>query len=344
MLGLPSCSTAPSSRYAVCEDAEGVAALQRARDSISDKDHERAIEEVRAALARCPDNVRAHLLYVEAVEGLKGDRGVAARAELHRYYQEAEHGDSPVWPYLRARMAEYDADREVLLRQAVELDPAFHWGYLSLARLWRSHGRLSRALAELDQALFARASFPEARLERAQVLVEIGRYRDAADDYAEYLRHNRGQRSVLTEYARLLIYQLGRTGVAGAIIQQQLDQTPGDLGALMDLAALAWKDGDVSQAVERYRAVLQRDPNRRLAVLNLANLHYDVLWRVTPGPTKAESWALAQKAYLYYLSLPAGDEDRYDMFDHHLAVPYRLREIGELVGEYDGRIVRVTDF
>ena len=48
---------------------------------------------------------------------------------------------------------------------------------------------------------------------------------------------------------------------------------------------------------------------------------------------KEAPWSRAQKAYLYYLGMTHGRaEDKYDIFDHQLAVPHRLHEIRELIG------------
>lgn len=291
--------------------------------------------------------MRTHLLYVEVVESLAaGESADAARAEMHRYYLDVEHDESPVWLYLRARLAKYDADREDLLEQAIARDSSFHWAYLSLARLWRGHGRLSRAMREIDRALFARASFPEARLERAEVLVEVGRYIDAADDYANYLRLYPGDRSVSANYARLLVYQLGRTKTARAILERQLEDDPENAGALMDLAAVAWKEGEFAKSAAGYREVLRIEPGQELAVLNLGNLHYEALWRGSEPKSDRhrESWKSAQKAYLFYLGMADHSaENKYDFFDNHLAVPHRLREISELIGEYDGPSLALED-
>ena len=113
----------------------------------------------------------------------------------------------------------------------------------------------------------------------------------------------------------------------------------------MDLAAIAWKQGQFDGAVGRYREVLSLDPNHELAALNLGNLHYDVLWREDADVRREESWAMAQRAYLYYLGLTENRSlDRFDLFDTNFAVPHRLREIEELIGAYDGPPVRVADF
>ena len=340
------CETAASERYEACAEPSGVEALERARQLMAGGRDEAAVEQLRLSLAACPNRVRTHLLYVEEVRKLAGTPvGDRAAAEMQEFYRVADDQRSPVWPYMHACLAEHDAIREDFLEEAIERDDRFHWAYLSLARLWRGHGRSSRALTELDKALEAYPGFPEARLELAEVLAELGRYEQAAEEYANYLRQRPGDRAVLPHYCRLLIYELGRTNTARPIVQSRLDDDPDSVDALMDMAAIAWQDGDFTGAVARYREVLRLDEHQELAVLNLGNLHYDVLWGASPEVTKRDSWEQARKAYRYYLEMTRDrTQDRYDFWDHHFAVPSRLREIDELLGPDTGPAPQLGDF
>lgn len=324
----------------------GELALERARQLIVSDEHEQAVEELRLSLAACPDRVRTHLLYVEEVRRLAGTAaGDVAAAEMLDYYREADDQVSPVWPYMRACLAAHDAVREDWLEKAIERDERFYWAYLSLARLWRGHGRSSRALTELTKALDAHPSFVEARLELAEVLAEVGRYEQSAEEFDNFLRQRPGNRAVLPYYSRLLIYELGQTDKALPIVQSRLEDDPENVDALMDMAAIAWREGDLEAAVERYREVLRLDPHHELAVLNLGNLHYDILWVGSSSPTQSESWALARKAYRYYLEMTRDrSQDRFDFWDHHFAVPARLREIDELLGPDSSAMPRLGEF
>ena len=73
--------------------------------------------------------------------------------------------------------SEFERQRE--LRESVARDRSFYWGHLSLARLDRAGNRTATALESLGDALSARPGFAEARLELAELLVELGRYEEA---------------------------------------------------------------------------------------------------------------------------------------------------------------------
>ena len=102
------CRTAASDRYEACVDPAGEVALEQARQLVASDQHERAVQQLRLSLAACPDRVRTHLLYVEEVQRLAGTAaGETAVAEMHDYYRVADDQRSPVWPYMRACLAEH---------------------------------------------------------------------------------------------------------------------------------------------------------------------------------------------------------------------------------------------
>ena len=141
------CSTLPkglppraTDRYEVCDESAGRAALDAARDAIARGSYDRAVPHLREALAACPDHVRTHLLYVDTAadaDRLLVEQGGEPRfvAEMRAYYEEHRDGQSPVWPYLQARLATHDYWRLELLDEAIERDPSFYWAYLSRGRI-----------------------------------------------------------------------------------------------------------------------------------------------------------------------------------------------------------------
>lgn len=332
-------------RYEWCDASD---ARDRARTAIARGDYAAALEPLRQVLVRCPEHVRTHLLYVETAETLQRLADEAASpaldllAEVRGFY-ENDDGVSPVWPYMRARLAEHDAHREDLLLEALRRDPSFYWAHLSQARIKRWHDRPAKALEAIDKGLAARPDFAEARLERAEVLVELGRFDEAGLEYDNYLRRRPYDRSVTQAYARLLIYSLESSERADALVSKLLEDDPEDVDAIMDKAAVEWRAGRPSRAVELYRQVLELDPTQARAVLNLANLYYDVLWRQSGEASRQAAWDRARKAYLYYLRMNRRD-DRYDFWDYHLSVPFRLHEIEQEFGAYEGPPPQIGDF
>ena len=110
----------------------------------------------------------------------------------------------------------------------------------------------------------------------------------------------------------------------------------------MDQAAGAWLLGQVRQSIDLYHRVLELDPSRARAVLNLGNLYYDVLGGGTEEGRR-EFWPKARSAYRYYLQMNQA-EGLYDLFDQKFAVPYRLKEIAVLLGPPGERQPTMADF
>jgi hypothetical protein len=102
-----------------------------------------------------------------------------------------------------------------------------------------------------------------------------------------------------------------------------------DESVRMDLAACDWRSGRVREAMDGYLDALQRRPENARAALNIGYLHFDALARTEAE--KREHWPKARAAFLLFLQTvrPA---DGYDYFERSFAVPFRLKQIEELLG------------
>ncbi len=329
---LAACETTPKvppPATDVYESCEAEAVLGTARGFIAREAYADAIPYLKSALKECPQHVRTHFLYQDTAR----DAGGEPEAEMRAYYEQ-DDGSSPIWPYMQARLAEHAANQLDLLMEALERDRSFYWAYLSQARILRSNDQTDKALRALENALAAREDFPEARLELAEVLAELSRYEEAVREYELYLRGSPTDRQVMGDYAHLLIYRLGRMEQAEPYVADMLEDDPEDVETMMNMAAIDWKRGRIVDAAQRYHDVLELQPTAMRAALNLGNLYFEV----ADGRADQKAHMIkARNAYLYFLAVSESrNEDRYDYWDHYLAVPYRLKELEQFVGKYEG--------
>jgi tetratricopeptide (TPR) repeat protein len=324
--------------YAACQDPEGAAAWQRAQSALLRGDDAAALPDLRACAERCPLLVRAHRTYQDVARRIGGD---AERAMVAFYLgdrsgtvdSEVDATGAPtVRDYLRARLADTSYAQSNALQAMLARDPSFAWAHLSLARVNRRQGRLLQAVDMFGAAIVNDASLHEARLERAQVLAELGREEEAAVDYRAYLRGRPDDEDAMHAFVTLLLYRLERTDEALALLDQLEQLHPGSTSLRMDRAAAMWRAKQLREAVEMYLGVLREEPRRARAALNIGYLYYEVLGR--DEVSRRRFWPAARAAFRMYLEL-AQPTDGHEQFERTLAVPYRLEVIAELLGPDD---------
>lgn len=315
-----------------CPDPSGRAAWDEARACLAAGRDAEAAQAARRVLERCPEHVRAHLAYQDVALRLGGD----VERAMREFYESPPIAlrrvaeTSPIWPWARARLAPHEAGRQEFLEEALRRDPRFAWALLDRGRMMRRLGRPARALVSLRAAVGARPDLPEARLELAEVLVELGSYREADRHYTVYRRLRPTDRWAARDHARLLIYRLGDTRAARPVVERLLREDPEDPAAVMDLAAIHWREERFEEALAAYRSVLRRDPRAARAAMNIANLYYEPLARGGEARRRA-AWTKARRAYRYVRRLGVA-ADFYDAFDLLFTVPFRLERIEGLLG------------
>ena len=294
--------------YEVCDDPAGTVAWEAAQAALARGDDGAALPLLRDCVERCPRLVRAHRAYQDAALRVGGD---AARA-MQAFYAAAAEESPNVRDYLRARLAETSYAQSNALQQILGRDPSFAWAHLSLARVNRRQGRLLQA-----------------RLERAQVLAELGREEEAAVDYRAYLRGRPDDEDAMRAFVTLLLYRLGRVDEAMVLLDRLEAAHPGSAELRMDRAAALWYAGRTRDAVEAYLAVLRDEPHRARAALNIGYLYYEV----APGNEveRLRFWPCARAAFRLFLER-VEPKDGHEQFERTLAVPYRLEVIDELLG------------
>lgn len=319
-----------------CSDAESRAAWQDARAALQKGDDAAALPLLELVAQRCPELVRAHLAYQDVARRAGGD----VEKRMVAFYGRTEDNGSPVPAYLRARLAETAYAQANDLQKILSQHRGFAWAHLSLGRVNRGQGRLSEALGDFERAVRNDASLAEARLERAQVLAELGRNEESAIDFRSYLRARPADTDAAREFVTLLLYKLGRVEEAVDWIKRL--QTNGDrsIALRMDLAAAIWRRGVPRSAVEEYLRVLSDAPQTARAALNIGLLYYEIV--PSNEGERRRYWPRARAAFRMFLATtePA---DGHEQFERTWAVPYRLRRIDELLGPGPQRAATLDD-
>jgi tetratricopeptide (TPR) repeat protein len=311
--------------YTTCRDAEAMAAWARARTRLQAGDDAGALPELLACTQRCPDLVPAHVAYQDCAKRLGGE---VAQAMVDTYLKAPER-PSPVRAYLQARLAETSYAQCNALEAILAKDPAFAWAHLSRGRVTRLQGRLLPALDMFAAAIVNDPQLHEARLERAQVLEELGRYEEAAVDYKRYLEARPDDRIAARDYVGLLLYRLSRVDEAIVWLDRLEQQLPGDVTLRMDRAAALWRARRPREAIAAYLLLLREMPQNARAALNIGLLYYEV----APQNDNERQlyWPKARAAFRLFLD-QVKPSDGHEQFERTLGVPFRLARIAELLG------------
>jgi len=324
-------------RYDLGQDPASAAAWQRANASLRVGGDAGAIPELLHLVRTCPDFVRGHLAYQDAATRLGG----AVRQAMVDYYMALPPREGPVAAYCRARLLDTDYAQDNALAAILGQHPSFAWAHLSRARVSRQRGRLLPSLDMFAAALVRDAELFEARLERAQVLAELGRDMEAVREYRDYLDQRSDDVTAIRDFVTLLLYRVGRTDEAMPWLAQLEARLPGDVTVRMDRAAVSWRERQHRAAVDAYVAILRDDPGQVRAALNIGLLLYEVV------PADADSdrrryWPAARAAFRWFLDRgrPA---DGHEQFERTLGVPFRLQRIADLLGPETPQPPRLDD-
>ncbi|MEZ5964930.1 MAG: tetratricopeptide repeat protein [Planctomycetota bacterium] len=321
---------AASDRYEACTDPAFVEAVGKARALLDERKEADALPWLQKAAAAGLDHVPTQRLYQETALKLGGE----AEAQMRAFYADMpDRPRSPVVPFCRARLAEDDHTRLGLLSEALARDPSFYFAHLATARINHDLGRLDLALEAMERALAARPRHLESNLEMALVLIDLGRFAQAEPYLGNYVAARPEDRLAAKTYAQLLLYRLDRVRQAAPVLERLQRENAEDPDVIMDLAAIAWRQGRFDDAVAGYHEVLRLDATMTRAALNLGNLYWE-RGRSSDGEARAAAWRKALKAYEYCVAANRG-EGLHDTLDIMFALPYRMDLIAQAIGPSD---------
>jgi len=322
----PKTQSQDSQRYEGFADASSQAAYERALDRLQAGDEAAAVALLVDVVARCPDNVLAMRDYQDAAMHVGGDAEKGMRAH---YDALQARSASPVPAFAKARLLGSNFARKAAIDELLALHPEFAYAWLAQGRIHRGIGRLQDSVVSFQRAIAANPRLLEAHLELAECLVELGRNAEAQAAYDNYLRAAPNDRATVRAYVHLVLYRNDKVGAARPWIERLLAEDPLDESVRMDLAACEWRSGNAEAALSHYLKVLAQRPENARAALNIGYIHFDALARDEAG--KRKHWPKARAAFLLFLQTvrPA---DGHDYFERSFAVPFRLKQIEELLG------------
>lgn len=328
---------APDARsYHEPQDPAVQSAWGRASAAVRRGEFAAALPDLREVVERAATFVPGHLAYQDAALALGGDAEAAMRAKYAGLPD-----DGPVAAYTKARLLGTSYERGQALERLIKAHPSFAWGHLSLARARRGQGQLLVAADVLRTALRLDDRLDEARVERAEVLDELGRYEEAAAEYEAYLARVPADLAATRDCAAMMIYRIIRIDRALELLDRLDAAFPGDLELRMHRGAAMMRSKRPAEAAPHFLAVLEADPKASRAALNLGLLYYDTLARDDAG--KRRYWPKARAAFRYFLAL-GNPQDGQEAFERTFAVPYRLGVIHDLLGGGDDAApVRLDD-
>lgn len=326
-VSLAACQSAPPG--AGPQDAApppGVAdAYQRAVLAARGNQFAGALEAVRQVVDRAPDWLPGHWLHQDVARQLGG----AAEQAMRDFYAGFRPRTPLVESLCRARLLPTAYERDRALRAVLAQHPGSAFAHQSLARNLHAEGRFLAAADAYEQALRADPKRFDARRERAEVLVEIGRWDEAAAEFQTYLdavpEDDPARRALTT----LLLYRLGRLDQAKRNLDVLEARLPDDIDLWMDRAAALWLGGEPLRALAKYRAVLERRPDTPRALWNVGLLYFEELGKQPAA--RARYWPAARAAFTLFLQGPL-PQDGFDQFERAVAVPVRLQRIQQVLG------------
>jgi tetratricopeptide (TPR) repeat protein len=168
--------------------------------------------------------------------------------------------------YVRGLLADTRDERRRRFAEAVRLDPRFSHAWYALGR-WHYENKEFALAADA----FSKVSPPDVHFREANYLLGICRFQ--ASDYAGAQKAFQMVADVvpLSEVLNNLAAAQSRLNLPQALdnFKKALDGDPGDPVYHFNTGFALFKRGDFTGAAERFRAVLDRDPQDQMAILML---------------------------------------------------------------------------
>jgi predicted O-linked N-acetylglucosamine transferase (SPINDLY family) len=248
----------------------------------------------------------------------------------------------------------HNKDAEVLLRQAVRINPASAEAHANRGNVQRALERFDDAIASYDQALQIRPSYANALNSRAIALTAVGRFAEALASYEQALAIDPNFAMAIYNRAITLV-QLNRLEEAVAAFDQMLARDPAFAQGHVDRANALAALGRIDDALAAYDRAVAVDPrltlahyNRGLALLKAgrfadAVVSFDALLAVepaVPGALDGKGNALAaldrhDEALVAFAAATQADPTFAAAFNNMGFVLLKLRRANEALAAFD---------
>jgi len=144
-------------------------------------------------------------------------------------------------------------------RHAVSLQAFFDEGYALIARLDKDLGKLDDALSNIDRALALKPRDETYHVQRAEILLLLGRLPEASSEYADLLRRDPNSLKALHGRAEILLAQ-HNDREALQVLQKYAALSPGDSDVNVVTAGLLVQTGRPQDALTWIAAHPTADP------------------------------------------------------------------------------------
>jgi putative PEP-CTERM system TPR-repeat lipoprotein len=193
------------------------------------------------------------------------------------------------------RAARDEAGMLRALRKALELDPGFTAAQREIIAYYVRQGRFQDGVAEARAMQKARPTEAIGYLMEGDVFLFQGNLKAAEEAYRKGMRQ--APNPYLTARLHSVLARAKRENEANAVAAQWLRDHPDDLIVPTYLAEADLKSGAYREAVRRYQAILEKQPNNPVVLNNLAF----AAWKIND----AKALEYAERAYALAPTSPA---------------------------------------
>jgi serine/threonine protein kinase/Flp pilus assembly protein TadD len=284
-------------------DSPAYDAYMRGRVNVSNEEpakNDRAIEQLKSAVASDPDFAPAHALLARAYS-IKAFY-YAGKEERQRVTEDAEVALKKALA-LDPNLAEAHLARGVLLwtaanrfpheeaiaafRRALELDPSLDEAHHQLGLIYVHIGLLDKASSEIREALRINPANALARFRSGVIALNAGRCEDALAIFNSTSRRNPGLLAYQTGDA---LFCLGRDEEAIAVIDQYLKENPRDEGGVATsvramILARSGRDQEAREAISTALRIGEGFGHFHHTAFNVA-----CAWAIMNRPDEAVRW------------------------------------------------------
>jgi len=197
---------------------------------------------------------------------------------------------------LETRISDW-SDVALLYQHSLQATPRSAKLYYNLGAVWEERKDFTEASGEYEKAVGLEPSYESALAGLANVDLNLGRTKEAAQMFQKALQLKPDDVKAITNYGTAL-QLLGETDAAKTQYQLAISLAPDDDDAYCDLGVLLFRAGDADAAVVQFDRAAKINPRNPTPLFNLAAIYQ-----------KSGRPELAVKLYERVLQLSPGDPD-----------------------------------